>query len=315
MSLREGAETVINECLDVKSDEEVVVLNDGNDEEIIDSLLEVLTEKDINYELVEYQEPENQGEEPPEFAAEKMKNADVFIAPTLKSLSWTDARIEANEAGTRGVTMPTVSREIFNGALKTDLEKVREFTEKGHEALKGVKEVRIKSPSGTDLSLELGDLLHPGTGITHESGEFNNLPDGEVFTVPLNANGVMVIDNFVTDGEGSKLRIENGEVAEIIEEENGYKIREAIMEIENGENIAEFGLGTNPGAELIGNVLQDEKSLGTVHVAMGNAAPFAGMEETKVKSDIHWDNVIEDPTVWFDDEKVLEEGEPLFIED
>lgn len=315
MSLREGAETVINECLDVKSDEKVVVLNDGNDEEIIDSLLEVLEKRGVEHELVEYEAPENQGEEPPEFAAVAMKEADVFIAPTLKSLSWTDARVKANEAGARGATMPTVSKEIFDGALAADLEKVKEFTEKGHETLKGVKKVKIESPSGTDLSLKLGDLLHPGTGITHESGEFNNLPDGEVFTVPLDANGVMVIDNFVTDGEGSKIRIEDGKVTEIIEGKNEEKIREAIDEIENGENIAEFGLGTNPGADLIGNVLQDEKSLGTVHVAIGNAAPFAGMEETEVKSDIHWDNVIEDPTVWFDGEKVLDEGEPLFIED
>jgi leucyl aminopeptidase (aminopeptidase T) len=315
MSLREGAETVINECLDVKSDEKVVVLNDGNDEEIIDSLLEVLEDRIIEHELVEYQPPENKGEEPPQFVAEKMRGADVFIAPTLKSLTWTDARVKASEAGARGVTMPTISREIFEGALTADIEKVKEITEKGHEALKGVENVRIESPSGTDLTLRLGDDLHSGAGITHEPGVFMNLPDGEVFTAPLDANGVIVMDDFVTKGEGSKIRIEDGKVTEIIEGENEEKIREAIEEIENGENIAEFGLGTNPEAELIGNVLQDEKALGTVHVAMGNAAPFSGMKETEIKSEIHWDTVCESPTVWFDDEKVLDEGEPLFIED
>jgi leucyl aminopeptidase (aminopeptidase T) len=314
MSLRDGAETVVNECLDIKSDEEVVVLNDSNDEDIINSLLDVLKDRGIQHELVEYEEPDYRGEEPPEFVAEKMKEADVFIAPTMKSLSWTDARVEANEAGARGATMPSVTREIFDGALGVNMDKVEDVTEKGHELMKNVKKVKVECPSGTDLELELGDELHPSLGKIRDNGDFSNLPSGEVFTAPLDATGVMVIDNFVTEGEGSKVKVENGEVTEIIDGKNAGKLREAIKEIENGGNIAELGLGTNPGAEIIGNVLQDEKVLGTVHVAMGNGAPFSGMEETDVKSDIHWDNVIEDPTVWFDGKKVLDNGKPVFLD-
>lgn len=66
MTLRDGAETVITQCLDVTEDEKVLVLNDGNDQELIDALLEVLDESGANHELLEYGEPENHGEEPPE---------------------------------------------------------------------------------------------------------------------------------------------------------------------------------------------------------------------------------------------------------
>ncbi|MFB6116637.1 MAG: aminopeptidase [Candidatus Nanosalina sp.] len=314
MSLYEGAETIINQCLDVKKDEKVVVLNDSNDEELIQSLLDVLADRGIDHELISYEEPENVGEEPPFPVAEEMKKSDVFIAPTMKSLSWTDARIEANEAGARGVTLPEINREIWLGALQADYERVAEITEQACELLRDVEEVKIESPSGTDLKVELGDKLLPSKGITHESGDFSNLPDGEVFTAPLDAEGVMVIDNFVTKGEGTKVRVEDGKVTEIIDGENEEKIREAIEEIENGENIAEFGFGTNPQAEIIGNVLQDEKVLGTVHIAMGNSMPIAEEEGNGVESEIHWDNVIEDPTVWFDGKKVLEKGKPLFLE-
>jgi len=45
MSLREGAETIINQCLDVQDDEKVLVLNDSNDEELMEALLDVLSER------------------------------------------------------------------------------------------------------------------------------------------------------------------------------------------------------------------------------------------------------------------------------
>ncbi|MFB6216927.1 MAG: aminopeptidase, partial [Candidatus Aenigmatarchaeota archaeon] len=295
--------------------ESVLVLNDSNDEELIESLLDVLADRDIEHELVRYEEPEKQGQEPPKFVAKKMKKSNVFIAPTVKSLSWTKARIEANEAGARGATLPSINRTVWEGALQADYNRVEEITEKGHELLKGVEKVKIESPSGTDLEVELGDKLVPGKGIVHEPGEFSNLPAGEVYTAPLDANGVMVIDNFVVEGSGTKVRIRDGKVTEIIEAKDAEKIRDAIENIENGENIAEFGLGTNPQANLVNNVLQDEKSLGTVHIAMGNSMPIAEKEGNGVESEIHWDNVIRDPTVWFDDKKVLDEGEPVFLDE
>ncbi len=313
MNLYEGAETIINQCLKVKVDEKVVVLNDSNDEELVESLLDVLADRGIEHELVTYEEPEKQGQEPPTLVAKKMRESDVFIAPTMKSLSWTDARIEATENGARGATLPSINREIWLGALQADYERVAEITDSAKKLLENVEEVRIESPSGTDLKVKLGDRLVPGKGIVTDSGSFSNLPAGEVYTAPLDAKGVMVIDNFVTKGEGTKVRIEDGKVTEIINGENKEKIQEAIEDIENGENIAEFGFGTNPQAEIIGNVLQDEKVLGTVHIAMGNSMPIAEKEENGLESDIHWDNVIEDPTVWFDDKKVLDRGKPIFL--
>jgi leucyl aminopeptidase (aminopeptidase T) len=315
MSLIEGAETIVNQCLKIEEDENVVVLNDSNDEEMIDSLLDVLSDNDINHELVEYEEPEKQGQEPPLPAAEKMKNSDVFIAPTNKSLSWTDARVEATENGARGATLPGITKEIWTGALQADYERVSEITDKAHELLKDVEKVTIQSPSGTDLEVELGDKLVPGKGIVTESGNFSNLPAGEVFTAPISAEGVMVIDDFVVPGRGTKLRIEDGEVKEILSQDTSDEIKEAVHDIENGENIAEFGFGTNPQAEIIGHVLQDEKSLGTVHIAIGNSMPIAEKEGNGKQSEIHWDNVIEEPTVKFDEKKVLDKGEPVFLDE
>ena len=72
MTLREGAETIINQCLNVRDDEKVVVLNDSNDEELIEALLDLLADRNIEHELIKYEEPENHGEEPPLAVAEEM---------------------------------------------------------------------------------------------------------------------------------------------------------------------------------------------------------------------------------------------------
>ena len=180
MSLRDGAETVINQSLNVLESEQVILLNDGNDQDLIEALVEVLENVGAEFKLIEYAEPENHGEEPPEEVAEAMKEADVVIAPTLKSLSHTEARHEANEAGTRVATMPTVTREVWEQSLAADYSDVRKLSEKFYDLLEGVSKVRITTPSGTDLTLEVDrEYFEKDTGYIREEGSFGNLPAGE----------------------------------------------------------------------------------------------------------------------------------------
>jgi leucyl aminopeptidase (aminopeptidase T) len=319
MSLRDGAETIVNQCLNVNPDEKVVLVNDGNDEDLIQILKEVIKQR-ASLEYQEYPEPETSGTEPPEEVAEALKDSDVFIAPTLKSLSHTQARINANEAGARGVTLPGINKEIWNTALQADYNKVKEITEEAMEAAEGVTKVRIKTEKGTDLTLKVNpDFFHPDTGIVHEDGEMSNLPAGEIYTGPLDAEGTLVIEknSFGTEEDiGDKLIIEDAEVKEIKDAPEDSNIVKKTDEVEGGRNIAEFGFGTNPEAEFIHKVLQDEKILGTVHIALGdNCFCFPDGHERQTESEIHWDFVLQNPTVWFDDTKVLDEGEPIFLED
>mgnify|MGYP002760475606 FL=1 len=318
MTLREGSETIVNQCLDVKEDEKVVVLNDSNDEELMDALLDVLADRGIDHELVEFEEPESHGAEPPELVARKMKNFDVIIAPTMKSLSHTEARKEANKAGARVATLPTVSREIWESSLQADYERVKEITEKAYSILKDAEEVRITTPSGTDLTFDVEiDTYHNDTGIIHEDGGFGNLPAGEPNGYPLNISGTLVLDHFQFSPGAKKVEIKDGEVValENKEGENSTELEKAFEEHPCAKKIAEFGFGTNPEAKLMGNTLQDEKVLGTVHIAFGDNCSYVPEgDERRNPCDIHWDSVCEKPTVWFGDTKVLDEGEPVFLE-
>jgi leucyl aminopeptidase (aminopeptidase T) len=73
---------------------------------------------------------------------------------------------------------------------------------------------------------------------------------------------------------------------------------------ELGTNLAELGIGTNDRATLTGEVLEDEKILGTVHVAFGASAGIGGT----VSVPIHLDVVVVEPTLEVGGTRVLEQG-------
>ncbi len=317
MSLDEGSKTIIDQCLNVQEDEKVLVLNDSNDEELIESLIHVLDEKGLNHDLIEYEEPESHGEEPPKHVAEAMKEYNVVIAPTVKSLSHTNARKEANKAGARVATMPKVNREIWETSLRADYERVKEITEKVYELLKETDEVKVTTPSGTNISFKVDiDTYHNDTGLLHEEGTFGNLPAGEPNGYPERLSGSLVLDHFPFSPGAEKVEIRDGEVVAI--ESSGKEASElekAFEEHPCSKKMAEFGFGTNPEATLIGKTLQDEKVLGTVHFAFGDNCSYVDKnDERRNPCAIHWDSVCESPTVFFDDTKILDEGEPVFLD-
>ena len=70
------------------------------------------------------------------------------------------------------------------------------------------------------------------------------------------------------------------------------------------KNVAELGIGTNYKAKIRGNILEDEKVLGTCHIAFGNNKHFGG----KVDVPFHVDFVIQNPTIYSDDVLILKDG-------
>ena len=84
---------------------------------------------------------------------------------------------------------------------------------------------------------------------------------------------------------------------------------EALLELltvhgADGTNVAELGVGTNEEAILTGNILEDEKILGTAHVAFGASAAIGG----NVQVPVHLDCVVLKPTVTVDGETLVDAG-------
>ncbi|MFQ5800487.1 MAG: aminopeptidase, partial [Candidatus Hydrothermarchaeales archaeon] len=90
----------------------------------------------------------------------------------------------------------------------------------------------------------------------------------------------------------------------------GYEgLSKIFRDIKNASNVAEIGIGVNPKARLTGNVLEDEKVLGTAHVAFGNNVNFGG----KINAKVHIDGIIKEPTISVDGKGIAEKGFLLLL--
>jgi len=123
------------------------------------------------------------------------------------------------------------------------------------------------------------------------SGKYN-LPDGEVFTAPIenSANGRI---RFTYPGIYSGREVEDititfkeGRVVEA-SAKKGNDLLQQILEIDGADRIGEVAIGTNYGiTNFTKSILFDEKIGGTIHLALGSSYPEVG---GKNKSAIHWD--------------------------
>jgi leucyl aminopeptidase (aminopeptidase T) len=320
-SWEQGAETVVDQSLGIDPNETVLLLDDGNDRDLIDAIVNKLDNTLNGSERLDHtQIPKlsSHGQEPPKEVAEAMKKSDVFIAPTSKSITHTTARSKATSAGARGVTMGAINKEIWNTGLTADYEEVRRITEQAYSELKDEEEIKIQTPSGTDFSFKIDKESYiRDTGIYHDKGDFGNLPAGEIHGGVIDGEGKIVIDHFPYAPEGTTVYVEDSKVIGIEHprEEEDSRLSEALENVSGNENIAEFGFGTNPEAELVDHMLQDEKILGTIHIAYGdNTTYFDRNHERYNECDVHWDSLCMEPTVYFGDKLMLNNGEPVFIE-
>lgn len=126
-------------------------------------------------------------------------------------------------------------------------------------------------------------------------GRFN-LPDGEIFTGPLenSADGVIDFGDFPIvcgDGEvsGIKLRFQSGKVVEASAKKGNEYLQSILNADEGASYIGELAIGTNFNIQKpTKEILFDEKIGGTVHIALGSGYPETGSQN---KSAIHQDIV------------------------
>ncbi len=310
--LDEASEIIWTECMNLQEGEYALVVCDTPLRTIGYSLFEKAVELNADAFLLEMVPLSVHGEEPKSLVTETMKAADVVVIPTSTSLTHTNARRVANAQGARVATMPSITEDIMQRAIPVDYEKVRERSVTIAELLSAADAARITTEKGTDLVLPLkGRKAEPDIGIYHERGDFGNLPAGEAYIAPLEgvSEGVMVVDGAIAGigklDELVTIKVRNG-MAEIIE--NCPQLESALDE--HGalaRSIAELGVGTNEKAQVIGNVLEDEKVMGTVHVAMGNNKSFGGTVDVPV----HLDCILLEPTLEIDDEIIIERGKWL----
>jgi leucyl aminopeptidase (aminopeptidase T) len=310
--LRQAAHSALVQCMAVSCGESVLVITDKELREVGYAFWEEAKKLGAEAIIVEMAARSQDGEEPPRPVADIMKAVDVILMPASRSLSHTLARREANAAGARIASMPGITKDSMIRTLTADYSRIAELSEQLAEILSVGKSVRITTPRGTDITMSLeGRVSQPDTGIYHMPGDFGNLPAGEAFIAPVEgtADGILVIDGAMS-GVGAledviRMKVESGYVREITGGSGARILEESITHLgKPARNIAELGVGTNNRAIITGKVLEDEKVLGTVHVALGNNIGFGGTCDVPV----HLDGIMLQPTLVVDDKVVIKDG-------
>jgi aminopeptidase len=315
--LLKASSIALKDCLKLRQEESLLIVTDTKLREIGAALRAAALELGNDPVCIAMEVRSRDGAEPPESVANAMMHSAVVVAPTARSLTHTAARRAACAAGARVATMPGIRRETMIRCLNADYYAIAARTKRMTELLTAGSLLRVTTSAGTDITLPIeGIKAIASTGLIHEPGSFGNLPSGEAYLMPVEgaSEGVFVVDGSMA-GIGNlagkraiTIRVGKGFAVEI---RGGAAAKALLEKLEplgaNAFNIAEFGIGTNDAARITGSILEDEKVMGTIHIALGNNMSMGGTVDVAV----HLDGIVKNPTVELDGKKIMDRGKLL----
>lgn len=196
-------------------------------------------------------------------------------------------------------------------AIDINYAELRKRQQRIKKILDNGKEMHVISDAGTDIRFSIkdykaisadGNYKKPGTG--------GNLPAGEVYIVPSKMNGVCMIDGSSRNRFNTHLTVKpikmviarnkveqilDGSIAKLLEKSLQWAEKKSKYP-ERIRTVAEFGIGLNKDARVIGSTIVDEKAYDTAHIALGSNYWFKG----PVKTIIHLDQVFRHPKIYVD---------------
>jgi len=223
----------------------------------------------------------------------------------------------------RSFWSPSITQDMFIRTVPINYRELRSTASRLKKVLDRGESVHITTDRGTDIRIGIqgraaksddGDFTKPGTG--------GNIPCGEVFISPaLGASeGTIVFDGSIASDRGVivieepiTVKVKDGFVKSITGGKEARKLREVLKRAErnihsmvssrsissrmgkeymsNLRNLGELGIGLNPKARIVGNILEDEKAFNTCHIAIGSNY------DQDARTVIHLDGIIMKPTL------------------
>lgn len=312
------AVVIVDKCAGIMAGEQVLVVSDTlADQSITQALVGAALAAGAEASAIIYAARKQSPHEPPPAVVEAMKASDVVFLYTGASLTHSQARRAAQQAGARVIVMAGVNEDVFLRTVPVNLERVAELTAQLAGRIEAAHQGRIKTALGTDLTMQLGNRVVVIDGLCLNRAEIDFVPFGCLVNVPLadSANGTVVVDGSVGSlgivSAPITLTIEASRIVDIQGGKDANRLRSLLASV-NDPNVylcpAEWGIGTNPGARLIGvePTFEGERVYGWTHVAMGNNDVFPG---GSVRAALHLDAIITDPIIELDGQVILADGE------
>ncbi len=305
--IEKAKQTLVN-CLNVKRSERLLILCDGGTIDIAQIFFEAAEKVCMSPLLMEIPMGRFHGDEPPRIAAGVMIDSDVIVAPTTYSITYSNATRTALANGARVATMPGITMEMLEmGGLEANYRSMAKRIRKVGRMFTRSRNVHLTSESGTDVRMSIAgrEWITDDTGLCYKRGSITNLPAGELFIAPkeTSINGHLVIDGVFTGPIKGKieLMVKNGNVESL---KGSVETRKLMARSSCVRTVCKLGLGMNPKSRIIGNILEDQKTLGTVNIGLGDNSSFGG----NVVCEAHYDAMILKPTLVIDRKTLIEDG-------
>lgn len=325
--LTPGARNAVRVCLRVLPEEKVTVITDEADLEIAAAMVRELEEVGSPYHCWVLEDVAARPlTDLPQAIAEDLDTSQVSIFAVQGQTGELKSRMQmtdiVNRRHIRHAHMVNINRQIMLEGMRADFLKVDRLSSKVVERVRAAKQIRAKTPAGTDLVAD----LNPNYRWVKTSGiisteKWGNLPGGEIFTTPGEVNGTFVIDGVVGDYlcakfgdlKATPLTIQIKKNRLIGAQSTNKELKDDFWAYthtdENSDRVGEFAIGTNIELkDVIGQILQDEKFPG-VHIAFGN--PYGAHTGADWYSGTHIDVVGRGFDIWADDEQIMRGGKFL----
>lgn len=310
--LEKAIEKTLYECLRIKPRESLLILVDAYNREFGQNILKKACSKKTDAALLEIGNFNSRNPEPSTTIQKIAKQVPAVLALTRYPLLHSKFKNNICHNGGRILFLNNISKKTFVRTVNVDYSVLESKSRHIADLFSICKEINLTSNAGTDLTFRIA--RHKGSVHSckvKEPGSYSSLPAGEASVTPDSgsANGLIVVDGsvpffgkvvdpieiYVKDGSGYKL---TGKA----EAEKLRKILKPFGKL--SRNIAEFGIGTNPNAIMTGESLEDEKVLGTAHIALGNP----NFEGGSLKNYLHLDLILKKPTIMMDGHLILKNG-------
>jgi aminopeptidase len=325
--LTPGARNAVRVCLRVQASEKVAVITDEVSLEIAAALVRELEQVGCRYQTWVLEDVAVRPlTDLPLAIVEDLESSQVSIFAVQAQSNELKSRMQmtdvVNRRKIRHAHMVNINKRIMLEGMRADFQKVDRLSVKVLETVRKAKQIRAKTPAGTDLVAD----LNPNYRWVKTSGiispeKWGNLPGGEVFTTPGEVNGTFVIDGVVGDYLCAKFGdLKSNPLTIQVKANRVIAAHSANKELkddfwaythadENSNRVGEFAIGTNIELkDVIGEILQDEKYPG-VHIAFGN--PYGAHTGAEWYSSTHIDVVGRHFDIWVDGEQLMRGGQFL----
>ncbi len=325
--LTPGARNAVRVCLRVQPEEKVTVITDEASLEIAAAIVHELEDLGCPYHsfVLEDVAARPLGDFP-QAIAHDLETSQVSIFAVQAQTNELKSRMQmtdiVNRRKIRHAHMVNIDKQIMLEGMRADFLKVDRLSTRVVERVRAARQIRAKTPAGTNLVAD----LNPNYRWVKTSGiisteKWGNLPGGEVFTTPGEVNGTFVIDGVVGDYlcakfgdlKATPLTIQIKKNRLIGAHSTNKELKDDFWAYthtdENSDRVGEFAIGTNIELkDVIGQILQDEKYPG-VHIAFGN--PYGAHTGAEWYSATHIDVVGRKFDIWADDEQIMRDGKFL----